>query len=201
LNFGLFLTSNTGTGATVDAFIDLGNGLIIKLPVQDFGLINSVEDMWEAGVYPLSFLIMLFSGIWPYAKVVVMMVVFFLPCSILKPKFRLLILRILDALGKWSLLDSYVMVLMLVAFYFNVPMEIRHTNIIKEPVTINYDDVICYNVLIPQDYMKFADFIKIIFSIDDALFVGSDSQAQAILRTSHDNDKIYFLVYFIKPYI
>ena len=41
---------------------------------------------------------------------------------------------------------------------------------IKEPVTINYDDVICYNVLIPQDYMKFADFIKIIFSIDDALF-------------------------------
>ena len=31
-------------------------------------------------------------------------------------------------------------------------------------------------------------------SIDDALFVGSDSQAQAILRTSHDNDKINFLL-------
>ena len=39
------------------------------------------------------------------------------------------------------------------------------------PVTINYDDVICHNVLIPMEYTKFADpFLKTAFSIEDPLF-------------------------------
>jgi hypothetical protein len=43
-----------------------------------------------------------------------------MPASLLSPRKRHNILMILDATGKWSILDSYVMILMLVAFHFNI---------------------------------------------------------------------------------
>ncbi|GAB1227030.1 hypothetical protein ENUP19_0317G0035 [Entamoeba nuttalli] len=64
----LFIISNTGTGATVNAYISFGNRQVIIMPVSDFGLMNLVEDMWTDGVYPHAILIMIFSGIWPYTK-------------------------------------------------------------------------------------------------------------------------------------
>ncbi|BFU23488.1 hypothetical protein EHI8A_065250 [Entamoeba histolytica HM-1:IMSS-B] len=136
LNIALFITSNTGTGATVNAYIIFGSSNTITMPVQDFGLMNSVKDMWTAGVYPLSILIMVFSGIWPYTKLVMLLVVWMIPSSIIKPSVRGIILNVLDALGKWSFLDSYVMILMIMAFYFDVPLPIRHPNSVSDPMTI-----------------------------------------------------------------
>ncbi|EMS10978.1 hypothetical protein KM1_061900, partial [Entamoeba histolytica HM-3:IMSS] len=137
LNIALFITSNTGTGATVNAYISIGSGQVITMPVSDFGLMNSVEDMWTAGVYPLAVLIMVFSGIWPYTKLVILLFTWFMPSTLVVPKVRGIILKVLDALGKWSMLDSYVMVLMIVAFYFDIPLPIRHPESINDPVKIN----------------------------------------------------------------
>ncbi|ELP95062.1 hypothetical protein EIN_253260 [Entamoeba invadens IP1] len=144
LGIALFLTSNTGVGATVNAYISIGNENTIVLPVADFGLMNSVKDMWTAKVYPLAILIMLFSGVWPYAKLAVLLFTFFMPSKIVPPKVRGYILLVLDALGKWSMLDSYVMVLMIVAFYFNIPLPIRHGDNVEDPVKINLYVDECY---------------------------------------------------------
>ena len=119
----LFISSNSATGASV--FIVFEVGRRIQIPsLFDFGLINSVRDMWKAGVYPLSILVAVFSGIWPYLKLVLMLISFVLPASLLNPRKREIILMILDATGKWSILDSYVMILMLVAFHFYISFPV-----------------------------------------------------------------------------
>lgn len=74
--------------------------------------------MWTAGIYPLSILILLFSGVWPYLKLVLLLVCWVTPLQYLGFKYRERILIVLDTLGKYSLLDSYVMVMMIVAFRF-----------------------------------------------------------------------------------
>jgi hypothetical protein len=76
--------------------------------------------MWDAGIYPLSILIAAFSGFWPYAKLLMMTVCWIIPGRILKILHRERILIVLDALGKWSLVDSFVMILMMVSFHFTL---------------------------------------------------------------------------------
>ena len=62
----LFASSNSGIGASVFVVFNLGRR--IQLPSMfDFGLVNSVHDMWVAGSKILSALICAFSGIWPYS--------------------------------------------------------------------------------------------------------------------------------------
>ena len=123
LTIALFASSNSGIGASV--FIVFNVGRRIQLPsLFDFGLVNSVHDMWAAGSHILSALVAVFSGIWPYMKLILMLISFFLPTSILSHKRREKILIILDATGKFSILDSYVMMMMLVAFHFHVEIPV-----------------------------------------------------------------------------
>ena len=61
-----------------------------------------------------------FSGAWPYIKLAVMFLCWMLPTSALPLRYRDFSLVWLDILGKWSLLDTYVMVMMMVAFNFNL---------------------------------------------------------------------------------
>jgi hypothetical protein len=117
LNISLFITANIQVGTSVMVEIDIGNKVISPPSIFDFGLANTVRDMWTAGVYPLSILIAFFSGVWPYIKLISMLVSWFTPTSILTQSRRESILRWLDVLGKWSLLDAYVMVMMMVAFH------------------------------------------------------------------------------------
>ena len=81
-DIAVFVTSNSTVGASVRLALRLGAGARtpaldddgfatdVTVPTLfDFGLMNSVRDMWRAKVYPLSVAIFLFSGVWPYAKV------------------------------------------------------------------------------------------------------------------------------------
>ena len=118
-----FVSSNSGLGCSVFVVFKLGRR--IQVPsLFDFGLVNSVRDMWKAGSWVLSLLVAIFSGIWPYAKLVLMLISFCLPASILPHKSRENILLILDATGKFSILDTYVMVMMLVAFQFHINLPL-----------------------------------------------------------------------------
>ena len=54
----------------------------------DFDLINSVTNMWKAGIYPISFLKAFFYGIWPYLKLIMMLISFITPTTFLKRKKR-----------------------------------------------------------------------------------------------------------------
>ena len=119
----LFISSNSGIGAQV--YIVFNVGRRIEAPsLFDFSLVNSVRDMWAAGSEVLSSLVAVFSGFWPYMKLVLMLISFFLPTSILSHKSREKILIVLDATGKFSILDSYVMMMMMVAFHFHVEIPL-----------------------------------------------------------------------------
>jgi len=123
-NFALFIYSNLSPDAvTVEAHITLGSKQISPSePIFAFGLSNTVRDMWEAEVYPLAVLIAFFSGAWPYIKLVVMLFAWLFPVSLLSVKTRENYLVFVDMFGKWSLIDFFVMMMMMCAFVFNLAL-------------------------------------------------------------------------------
>eukprot|EP00405_Crypthecodinium_cohnii_P056348 CAMPEP_0206629264 /NCGR_PEP_ID=MMETSP0325_2-20121206/66949_1 /ASSEMBLY_ACC=CAM_ASM_000347 /TAXON_ID=2866 /ORGANISM="Crypthecodinium cohnii, Strain Seligo" /LENGTH=481 /DNA_ID=CAMNT_0054154049 /DNA_START=63 /DNA_END=1506 /DNA_ORIENTATION=+ len=117
----LFLSSNSGAGAAVRVSVTVdGEDVAVLPPVASFSLISSVKDMWHGGVYPLAILILLFSGVWPYLKLILMLVCWFSPRSTLSLEARKKFLEFLDMYGKWSMVDTFVMVIFMVAFRFDL---------------------------------------------------------------------------------
>ena len=142
----LFASSNSGTGAAVYLVFNVGRR--IKGPsLFEFSLVNSVHDMWAAGSEVLSFLVALFSGVWPYTKLILMLISFFLPTSILSHKRREKILLVLDATGKFSFLDSYVMMMMIVAFYFHVEVPLSEQSQAEKGATIDIFSLCAYGFI------------------------------------------------------
>jgi len=139
-NAALFLWSNCSTGATVEphAMIQLPKWLIpivrpllpslskdgiieIRDDVFNFTLVSSLRHFWSGKAYWLAVLIGAFSGTWPYVKIITMLFLWFVPAS---ERLRGRALHWLDILGKWSLIDAYVLCLMSVAFAFETDTEI-----------------------------------------------------------------------------
>jgi hypothetical protein len=117
----LAIASNCSIATTVNAEVLADGEPILHLPdVFGFSLVSSIRDMWNGKVYGLALLVLVFSGIWPYTKLAVMQLCWFAPTSWLSPGRRLWFLEFLDAYGKWSLIDAFVMVLFMVAFKFNL---------------------------------------------------------------------------------
>lgn len=54
---------------------------------------------------------MTFSGIWPYVKLLLMLFCWCVKETVLSEKTRSALLTFLDVAGKWSLVDSYVLVI------------------------------------------------------------------------------------------
>jgi hypothetical protein len=106
----ILLASNLSVGATVDMVVSV-QGRVFRLPpLFGFSLINTARDMFQARIYPLWFLVVGFSGVWPYAKLVMMLVMWTSPKHALCTQRRGQLLLRLDALSKFSLVDTYVLV-------------------------------------------------------------------------------------------
>jgi uncharacterized paraquat-inducible protein A len=65
-------------------------------------------------------LMFLFSGLWPYLKLFITMVLWFLLPSRVGMKTRGRIFLWLDALAKWSMIDVFIMVLVFVGFRVSI---------------------------------------------------------------------------------
>jgi hypothetical protein len=117
----LLFSSNVSTGASVDLSLRLGENVLYSPGLFEFSLANTVIELYQAGIYPLLFLVVVFSGIWPYAKLLWMLYAWVTPYhSTHQREERLLTL---DALSKFSLVDTYVLVVMLVAFRFHLDVS------------------------------------------------------------------------------
>merc|ERR1711865_3443 len=118
----LFISSNAGSGASI--FVDIsagGQNLFPSLPPAfDFSLVNTIVEMAQGRVWLLVFVIGFFSGVWPYVKMGMMLACWFIPANKLSVPRRHKLLELLDAFGKWSLVDTYVLVLFVVAFSINM---------------------------------------------------------------------------------
>ena len=106
---GLFAFSNASIGAKVTAGVDMFDHHLFETSLFDFSLVNTITDMSKAGVYPLSVLVCIWSGFWPYLKCLLMLAAWFIPPRSLSPAHRRRLLISLDILGKWALLGkSYI---------------------------------------------------------------------------------------------
>lgn len=68
----------------------------------------------------MAILIAIFSGIWPYTKQITTFVLWFLPPTWLSSRRRGKILSWLDALGKYSFIDIFVLIVAMVAFRVSI---------------------------------------------------------------------------------
>ena len=93
------------------------DGDSVEFAFFNFSLISSVQHMWDGGAYGLALLIFILSGAWPYIKLVSMLILWYVP---VRPSLRGNLLSVLEALGKWSLIDIYVFALMMAGFRFNL---------------------------------------------------------------------------------
>jgi len=118
----LFIVANMSTGASVDiAFTATNSTESLYIPsIFTFSLGKTVSEMYHAKVYTLMMLVLVFSGIWPYVKMLLLLLSFVVPQVYLSLQKREKMLIWLDALGKYSLVDSFVLVLMLVSFRFHI---------------------------------------------------------------------------------
>ena len=115
----MFLSSNippVGMGAVVHAHVTLGGSLIKANDIFSYSLGNTVSDMWNAKVYALSLLVGFLSGVWPYCKMVSLVWCWLVPPSALGHSNRERVLCVLDFFGKWSLIDSFMVMMMMCAF-------------------------------------------------------------------------------------
>lgn len=119
-NIACFIVANTTVGAGVVVKIRAGSIEDTLPSLFEFSLGNTIRDMWIAGVYPLSLLVAIFSGGWPYLKLMLMQACWLFPLGWLNKDRRESLLMVLDALGKWSMIDTFVLALMLVAFHFTI---------------------------------------------------------------------------------
>jgi len=113
----LFAVANVSIGAIVSVRVYLAGDEIYIPGVMQFSLQDSLIKMWKAGTYFLAFLIGGFSGFWPHMKLLLMLSCWVLPMTM---KSRYKILWWLEFLGKWSLMDVYLIVVIRQSFNFEV---------------------------------------------------------------------------------
>ncbi|EOD24845.1 hypothetical protein EMIHUDRAFT_457684, partial [Emiliania huxleyi CCMP1516] len=117
-NVALFVAGNVLPGATVRLSVAVA-GDSIELPtIKKFALVDTA--------YLLSTLIAFLSGVWPYIKLSLMALCWAAPATHLSPLWRERLLRAVDALGKWSYLDTMMLVVFTVAFH--IPFDLPSTS-------------------------------------------------------------------------
>jgi hypothetical protein len=132
-NILLMIESNSGVGTSVLISIRANDEQVVRLPsLKDFTLLGSIEDMWNGGAYPLAVLIAFFSGVWPYIKLLTMLLCWLTPTCVLSVHGRQTALEWLDFLGKWSMVDAFVMVLFMVAFKFDLSIAGQAPQVISD---------------------------------------------------------------------
>jgi hypothetical protein len=115
-SIGFFLSGHLSLGGTVNIEADIAGQKLRVDKFFEFSMAQSTVDIWNAGGKELAILVLIFSGIWPYTKQLVTLVVWFLPPSRLSVSRRESILLWFDRLGKWSMIDIFVLVISIVAF-------------------------------------------------------------------------------------
>ena len=119
-NIGLFLSGHLSLGATVTIKASIAGEELLVGEFFKFSMAYSVSEMWAAGAKSLAVLILIFSGVWPYTKQLVTLVLWFLPTRWCSTVRRGKIFLFLDRLAKWSMVDVFVLLCTLAAFRISI---------------------------------------------------------------------------------
>ncbi len=120
LNLALFIVGHLGVAVTTSLFAGFAGAPIELKDFQGISVIKSASAVWNAGGIFLALLIILLSITWPYVKIVGMAICWFTPTRALSFHGRGTLIRRLDQLGKWSLVELYLLLFILVTFRLEV---------------------------------------------------------------------------------
>ena len=134
-NIAFFISFFTTMEASIYILLTVGREIKVP-PILDFTIINSITGMCQANVYLLSLIIAFLSGIWPCIRLLIMLIIFLTPSSILKKSKRESILMFCDATGKWGIFNTFQMILMFVALHFEIKFPKISKNV-KDDVLID----------------------------------------------------------------
>jgi len=115
-----FLSGHLSLGATVSIEAEVAGEKFTIENFFEFSIARSTIDIWNAGGRELAILILMFSGIWPYTKLLMTFALWFLPPSRISVTRRGSILIWLDWLAKWSMVDIFVLVISIAAFRVSI---------------------------------------------------------------------------------
>jgi hypothetical protein len=110
-------------GATVTVLGGDGaaGGATLTLPDLDsFNVVSITQKMWANGAKLLALLVAVFSLAWPYVKLLMMVLCWFLPTSALPFRWRGLLLHGIERVGRWSLIEIFVVSFTLIAMSLNI---------------------------------------------------------------------------------
>eukprot|EP00536_Pseudo-nitzschia_multiseries_P000119 jgi/Psemu1/233300/estExt_Genewise1.C_20293 len=119
-NVALFLSGHLSLGATVNIEAEIAGEKFTIEKFFEFSMARSTIDIWKAGGRELATLIFIFSGIWPYTKLLISLWLWFCSPSIVSISRRGSILTWLDWLAKWSMIDIFVLVISIAAFRISI---------------------------------------------------------------------------------
>ena len=119
-NIGLFLSGHLSLGATVTIKASIAGEELLVGEFFKFSMAYSVSEMWAAGAKSLAVLILIFSGVWPYTKQLVTLVLWFLPTRWCSTVRRGKVFLWLDCMAKWSMVDVFVLLCTLAAFRISI---------------------------------------------------------------------------------
>lgn len=128
LNIGLFVYGDLGV-----AIKNSLEGVLLGAPLDlrdfgDFSVITSTIALYENGAIGLAIMITILAIVWPYFKLLALLFCWFSPpvlkCCCCREftffKFRGRVLHLLDALGKWSLIEIYFIIFLRLVFEVSV---------------------------------------------------------------------------------
>lgn len=174
-NIGFFLSGHLSLGASVDIDAQIGGEAIRIKEIFVFSMADSVLDMWEAGAKELAILILLLSGVWPYTKQLIVMFLWFAPTKITSVRRRESLLLWLDALGKWSFVDIFVLIMSVPSFRVAIsspdntsflPDEIYSLNLLVIPCWGLYSNMIAQLISQFNSHLIIHYHRKIVFDFE-----------------------------------
>ncbi|KAL7530846.1 hypothetical protein ACHAXR_010146, partial [Thalassiosira sp. AJA248-18] len=130
-NIALFLSGHLSLGGTVNISGSFAGQNFDVDGFFEFSMAKSTIEMWAAGAKSLAILIVIFSGVWPYTKLLTTLIIWFAPPRWLSSMRRGKILHWLDVLGKWSMVDIFVLLMTLASFRLSVESP-DHLNFLPE---------------------------------------------------------------------
>ena len=93
------------------------NPLNINGSTFKYNLWNGIQKLIEEKLYFISILLIIYSGIWPYIKLILVLVLSF--TDVASDKYRIWLLNTISTLGKWSTLDVWVVLIIIVTININ----------------------------------------------------------------------------------
>mmetsp|Transcript_1049 Transcript_1049/g.1877 ORF Transcript_1049/g.1877 Transcript_1049/m.1877 type:complete len:1050 (-) Transcript_1049:45-3194(-) len=102
--------------------LELGAEGTAVYELMAYNIFFSIKMLREHGFPILSFVLFLFSGVLPYGKLIAMLLMWVLPTSCVSRSCRGRVLYFVDQIGKYSLVDIFVLQFIICCLYTNMPI-------------------------------------------------------------------------------